>query len=147
MRVALNTCLLLASHPNYRHRGERERRLIRLSKSGKHGNADVAKQKLGLLPQIIDFVTPPKLYNSFGTPTGIIKRPHWRKGHFRNQACGPAWTEHRIVFILATLIHRESADSETNQIEVIGSGPAPSEKNTAVPEQGECAPQRTSGAK
>jgi hypothetical protein len=33
------------------------------------------------------------------TPTGMHYRPHWRRGHFRKQVCGPKNTERKIIWI------------------------------------------------
>lgn len=39
-----------------------------------------------------------------------FKSSHWRKGHWRNQAFGPGWSEHRMKWIMPTLIHQETSE-------------------------------------
>jgi hypothetical protein len=39
------------------------------------------------------------LVNELGPPTGAKQRPHERRGHFRMQACGPRWSQHKLVFV------------------------------------------------
>jgi hypothetical protein len=119
-RVAINCCLMLANEPTRRVRTERERILMRIAKGSDRKKAFDAKQKLKLHPQVIDFVNPPKVYDSYGTQTDITKRPHWRRGHWRNQACGPAWKDHRLVFIRPVLIHADAAESTTNEMLYLG---------------------------
>lgn len=38
---------------------------------------------------------------------------HWRRGHFRNQAHGPNWSNHRIVYIEPLLVHNDLESIET----------------------------------
>ncbi len=33
---------------------------------------------------------------------------HWRRGHWRNQAYGPGWKEHRLVWIMPMLVNSQS---------------------------------------
>jgi hypothetical protein len=37
--------------------------------------------------------------------TGLVVAPHWRRGHWRNQACGPKMTLHKHIFIQPVLVN------------------------------------------
>jgi hypothetical protein len=121
-RIALNACLLLANYPTFRKRTDMERHLIRMRKHGTREKHIAAHKKLKLLPQVIDFVTRPRVCNSYGTTTDITKRPHWRKGHWRHQACGPVWKEHRWIFIEPVLIHGDNVEGGGPDITFRGKG-------------------------
>jgi len=56
------------------------------------------------------------LEREYGTGfTGKELSPHWRRGHWRNQACGPARSEHRLTWIRPTLVRKEKqADGEVD---------------------------------
>ena len=115
-RVAINALLLLAGHPLYRVRTERERLLLGQTKHFNRAKANDAKQRLRLMPQFIDFVNPPRIGMDYGTNTDLTKKPHWRRGHWRHQAFGPAWTDHKWLFIERVMIHEnqsEGGDAET----------------------------------
>ena len=48
---------------------------------------------------------------------GSMKRPHWRRGHFRRQLCGAGRAERRLVFVRPCFInadhfHGDKADTE-----------------------------------
>ena len=48
------------------------------------------------------------LEREYGTGfTGKELSPHWRRGHWRNQACGPARSEHRLMWIRPTLVRKD----------------------------------------
>ncbi|SRR6266487_447058 len=48
------------------------------------------------------------LEREYGTGiTGKELFPHWRRGHWRNQACGPARSEHRLMWIRPTLVRKD----------------------------------------
>jgi hypothetical protein len=36
-----------------------------------------------------------------------IRAPHWRRGHFRAQPCGPARSARKLIFVAPILIHAE----------------------------------------
>lgn len=39
---------------------------------------------------------------------GSAKAPHWRRGHWRNQAHGAGMAEHRLIWIQPTIINKEA---------------------------------------
>jgi len=48
--------------------------------------------------------------NTTHTPTGRELTTHWRRGHLRNQAYGPQYSEHRILWIMPTLVRKDKGD-------------------------------------
>jgi hypothetical protein len=36
-----------------------------------------------------------------------IRAPHWRRGHFRSQPCGPARSSRKLIFVAPILIHAD----------------------------------------
>ena len=119
-RIAINSVLLLACYPTHQVRTEREKVYRKQAKGHHRAKAVAAKEKLGLLPQVIDFDNPPKFYREQGIPTGGTKRPHWRKGYYKMQAYGPRWKDHRQIFIEPVMIHDESVTDASNTVEYIG---------------------------
>ena len=92
---------------------------MRSSKRGSRRQRVEAEQKLKLMPQTIEFIAVPKVYDFSGTDTGMGKRPHWRKGLWRHQACGRSWKDHRWLFVAPMLIHREQAAEQHNEILIV----------------------------
>lgn len=45
-----------------------------------------------------------------GQPAGREVSPHWRRGHWRNQACGPGLSGHRLVWIMPTVVRRDRGE-------------------------------------
>jgi len=39
--------------------------------------------------------------------TDITIKPHWRRGHWRNQACGPKLCDHKLLWIHPTIVNLE----------------------------------------
>jgi hypothetical protein len=60
------------------------------------------------------FQTPDRP-QKFGTsyPTFPRKKPHWRRGHWRHQACGVGWTQHKYIWIEPYLVHDELVLGDT----------------------------------
>jgi hypothetical protein len=38
---------------------------------------------------------------------GSPRKPHWRRGHWRSQACGPKYSQRKLVFISPIFVHGE----------------------------------------
>jgi hypothetical protein len=47
---------------------------------------------------------------------GSAVAPHWRRGHFRMQPCGPGWQERKLIFVAPVLINAD---------QLLGEPPAP----------------------
>lgn len=41
-----------------------------------------------------------------------IRAPHWRRGHFRAQPCGPARSSRKLIFVAPILIHADRLDGQ-----------------------------------
>jgi hypothetical protein len=44
--------------------------------------------------------------------TAGIRAPHWRRGHFRAQPCGPARSSRKLIFVAPILIHADRLGSQ-----------------------------------
>lgn len=44
-------------------------------------------------------------YEIINGSKGIIIKPHWRRGHWRNQACGPQLCNHKLLWIHPTIVN------------------------------------------
>ena len=42
--------------------------------------------------------------------------PHWRRGHWRNQAFGPAFTSHRLIWIMPTIVRKDKGSPKKGHI-------------------------------
>jgi hypothetical protein len=40
------------------------------------------------------------------------KQTHWRRGHWRNQACGPDKTDHKLLWIMPTIVNRRDNEEQ-----------------------------------
>jgi hypothetical protein len=40
-----------------------------------------------------------------GEATGRVVAPHWRRGHYRMQACGPGLSQRRPIAVPAVLVN------------------------------------------
>lgn len=53
------------------------------------------------------------LDREYGTlPTGRELSAHWRRGHWRNQAIGPRYAEHKLIWIRPTLVRKDKASDD-----------------------------------
>lgn len=53
---------------------------------------------------------------------GTGKKPHWRRGHWRMQAHGIGWSEHRLKFIEPILIHEDWIPDKSKTSYIITGG-------------------------
>jgi hypothetical protein len=118
-KLALNVCLLATAYgvrclgpanpPYY----ERLRRYARLA--GKRGREQQERAEMDVqtAPVRYAFAQEVTLYQreAAGEPAepggkgGWTVSPHWRRGHWRSQACGPARSERRRVAIPSVLVN------------------------------------------
>ena len=61
-----------------------------------------------------------KEYERLYTETGREVNPHWRRGHWRNQACGPGMKEHKLVWIKPMIVRRDKGEPEYGHIYQVG---------------------------
>ena len=120
VRLAINAMLLLSdvgcdhlgpSNPSHFHRLERYAALARKRRSG----IVEANRNLRLAPQLYGLPQNILLHAEDGTgadaPSGdgqadAPRRPHWRRGHWKMQACGPSLTQRKRLFIKPVLVNR-----------------------------------------
>lgn len=57
-------------------------------------------------------------HNPLHQKPGSKQVPHIRRGHFRNQAFGPEWSLHRVIFIPPVLINAEDGEIPGRIIEI-----------------------------
>lgn len=100
-----------------KERTEMEARLKRLKGSGKA--AKLQRQ----LPRAYDrIVIGPKVVPKPPSETrgaGHAKAPHWRRGHFRNQRHGPAFSQQRLIWIEPIIVHGDELGVDTSKNYVI----------------------------
>jgi hypothetical protein len=107
-RVALNACLILS---RYAHRlsdlGSRAVFRENLERRRRRGDRTPLRMPQELtLVQHIDFHVEDRQASSVSQgETGTSVQPHWRKGHWRRQAFGAGWGQHRLVFIRPVLVN------------------------------------------
>ncbi len=122
LRVAVNAMLLLtefrwrrAGPANPSHYTRLQRHLERAQKRGQ--GLENARRNLRLAPQVIDFAQDIVLYThartglreseAAGDDDTAHRRPHWRRGHWKMHAHGPARSLRKKIFIPPTLVNRD----------------------------------------
>jgi len=120
MRLGTNAMLLLSdlgcshlgpTNPSHYRRLEHFATVARKRKSGiveADRNLRLAPQLYGLPQDIIlhaEERTNTDSPASNGEPDAP-RRPHWRRGHWKMQACGPNLSQHRRLFIKPVLVNR-----------------------------------------
>ncbi|WP_332879471.1 hypothetical protein [Massilia sp. S19_KUP03_FR1] len=84
----------------------------RLAGLGERKRAKLAQRTGALYNGIV--VGPERLptgAGSHGTGGGVA--PHWRRGHFRMQPCGPRNLDRKLIFVAPVLIHADRLAGET----------------------------------
>ena len=120
LRLAVNAMLLLSdlgcehlgpSNPSHYHRLERYAQVARKRRTG----IVEADRNLRLAPQLYGFPQNIVLHAEERTSTeslagnghpDVPRRPHWRRGHWKMQACGPSRSQHKRLFIKPVLVNR-----------------------------------------
>lgn len=125
-RVAINFGLLLTRYGakdcgpvDPQDYAEQKRR----AKARKGHKARRARELLDAAMRRIDFQQEVVFYESVkphaASPDGegSMKRPHWRRGHFRRQPCGPGRTDRRLIFVRPCFINAEHFHGDTADTE------------------------------
>lgn len=111
LRVALNACLMLSGsfRPALPAEVNRDRRLGREdSERGKKARDRLAMAiQVAEFDQEITFARTERCRAEPGQPTGREMPPHWRRGHWRMQPCGPGWAERKRTLIPAVLVRAD----------------------------------------
>jgi hypothetical protein len=119
-RLALSACLMVMVYGSARvgpenpsHQRRLERHLHVARRSGDPQRAAAAAFDLQALPIRYEFAQEVRLYR-VETPadtvrepghTGRTMAPHWRRGHYRMQACGPSLSQRRRIAVAAVLVN------------------------------------------
>jgi hypothetical protein len=94
--IIFNTLFAMAARPEYVESGKRI------------GNMKKSKSELWT-PNIIGRKYATKYDPNAETGTHASPRMHWRRGHFRQQACGIGRLEHKIIWIEPMLVNAKVA--------------------------------------
>jgi hypothetical protein len=101
-RASMNLIVMLMGY------GHKEQQTIRPAKMKKPTKIDLDSPPLArvLLSQDV-VVSKTEKHEHSGIPTGKNVAAHWRRGHWRNQAFGPNYSQHKKILIAPVLIHKE----------------------------------------
>lgn len=116
-RAFVNACLLLTqyghrslgkSNPEYAARLEASLKKKGLPEAVRRAN----RAALHALPELIGFDQHVRVYDHAGDAHAATGergevRPHWRRGHWANVACGKGHAERRLVFRRPVLVHAD----------------------------------------
>lgn len=124
LRIALNCCLALVNFGSRKEllmtkHVESERRLVQ--RGGEAGER--ARQRLKDNPpvQLISFEREVVLHDTrdeqreLGESTGREMTSHWRRGHWKMQACGKGWTERKRIFVRPVLVRADRFVGDTSE--------------------------------
>lgn len=125
-RAVINANLLLTHH-GARRLGTadptRESALRDTIATGNRAARRAAERDLAAMPVIYGFEQHIRVYEEEGAPGqpgegNYEVRPHWRRGHWANVACGPAHRERRLTFRPAVLVnaHRFGGDAFNTRV-------------------------------
>jgi hypothetical protein len=125
-RIAFNLGLLM-THYGVRDIGpvdpESHAKHIRNARRAKRAKAERARALLDAEINLVEFEQDVVFYDRHqearpeSEGDGGVRRPHWRRGHFRRQPFGQARSERRLIFIRPVLVkaahfHGDIADTE-----------------------------------
>lgn len=110
MRVALNCCMLMTNRVPPKPVLEAEYHRDRHLSKENSDRGMRAKERAATAMQLVEFdhtveyVRVERKHNGAGEPTGKEKPPHWRRGHWRMQACGPKLSERKRILIPPVMV-------------------------------------------
>lgn len=121
VRIALNAVIAMVYGTGWHKRDptylekEKAAKLKAKAKSTDFATARRAKLRLGAQAEIYEFdqeteaflEEQPSRPDGSSEPTGTIKKPHWRRGHWRRQPVGPKRLERELRWIRPVLIHAD----------------------------------------
>jgi hypothetical protein len=85
--------------------------LTRLAAVGPKKQAKLQRRLASLYDRIaVGPASAPTLPSTLGAAG--IRAPHWRRGHFRAQPCGPARSSRKLIFVAPILIHADRLDGQ-----------------------------------
>jgi len=118
-KLALNVCLMATAYgvrclgPANPSHHERLKRYAKLARKRGRDQQEKAEMEVRLMPVRYAFAQEVTLYQretatehqEGGEKGGWTVSPHWRRGHWRSQACGPGRQERRRVAIPSVLVN------------------------------------------
>ncbi len=116
-RAVMNYCLLLDEVGIKKHGPATPNAYAQLVKWCQKNNKHTAKNKMGLVAQPIVYgiARDTKLVRIIDNttdlpsdPTGRKVSPHWRRGHYRMQPCGPGRSERKRIRIPPIMVNKGS---------------------------------------
>lgn len=121
-RAIINACMIMAQsgtsrkgflNPEYAAKLESSLKKKNLPETVRKANSEALK----MIPMVYGFDQHVKLFDREDGPhdatgTGAPVRPHWRRGHWAQQAHGPKFTERKLIFRRPVLVnsHRFAGD-------------------------------------
>jgi hypothetical protein len=85
--------------------------LKRLAAVGPKKQAKLQRRLDSLYDRIaVGPVSAPMMPSTLGAAGS--RAPHWRRGHFRAQPCGPARSSRKLIFVAPILIHADRLDGQ-----------------------------------
>ena len=99
-RVFVNVVLLMESRPQYLEPGERLRTVRKKDRMTEFWKPNVVGARYRILSK-------PAERKAGSGDIGSHVRPHWVRGHLRNQACGPKWSERKLIWIEPYYVERK----------------------------------------
>jgi hypothetical protein len=118
LRIALNGCLALSHfghHRDYLFPAERQQDRWASVNAKRPEARRAAADRLATAPELLTFSQDVKLHAterirstvSDGEPTGREVRAHWRRGHWRKQACGEGFSQHKRILIRPVMVRAD----------------------------------------
>jgi hypothetical protein len=128
-RLAVNFCMvmvLLGVKDEGPLDKEAYEKAKKLASSSDKKRANLGKRLLSSVVNRLAFVQKIKLYEEevtysrkSGDGTHASPRPHWRRGHYRNQRCGARLVDRRLVFIKPVLVMASAFSGDLSNTEVV----------------------------
>jgi hypothetical protein len=117
-KLALNVCLMATAYgvrclgPSNPSHFERLKRHVKAAHKRGEEAVEKAEMEVRMMPVRYAFAQEVTLYQKEGATSqhgsgegGWTVSPHWRRGHWRSQACGPGRSERRRVAIPSVLVN------------------------------------------
>lgn len=90
IRVFVNVMLLMEARPDYVSSGRMEKRVVKAGRVTEFWTPNLIGRDYRIIRQPA---------SKGAVETGVRRRPHWVRGHLRNQPCGPKWQDRKIIWI------------------------------------------------
>lgn len=88
------------------------------SLQSKAKKAKAERRGRGLVDHIRISVPAPRISHESGSGDSRTVKTHWRRGHFREQAYGPQWSQRRIILVPSALVNADLGSATVPQYKV-----------------------------